>query len=144
MIPAPAKKLSAPAGDAHALEVHRLPVERESKKAVTLSRGEMSENLSAGIANTGTMTSREANSIGVGIEMTDAMLPKVVRRGDDHRLAHQERREMIKQRAIGRAITSAAVVVEVRLLTLDASITGQKKPTSRTKRLRSRLPNQHL
>ena len=132
MIPAPAKKLSAPAGDAHALEVHRPPVERESKKAVTQSRGEMSENLSARIANTGTMTSREVNSIGAGREMIDVM--QVVRGGDDPRLAHQERQEMIKQRAIGRAITSAVVVVEVRLLTLDASITGPKKPTSRTKR----------
>ena len=132
MIPAPAKKLSAPAGDAHALEVHRPPVERESKKTVTQSRGEMSENLSAGIANTGTMTSREVNSIGAGREMIDVM--QVVRRGDDPRLVHRERQETSKQRAIGRAITSAVIVVEVRLLTLDASITGQKKPTSRTKR----------
>ena len=87
MIPAPAKKLSAPAGDAHALEVHRPSVERESKKTVTQSRGEMSKNLSAEIANTGTMTSREVNSIGAGREMTDVM--QVVRRGDDPRLAHQ-------------------------------------------------------
>ena len=135
MIPAPAKKQSAPAGDAHALEVHRPPVERESKKTVTQSRGGMSENLSARIANTGTMTSREANSIGAGIEMTDVILPEVVRGGDDPRLAHREHREMIKQREIGRVITSAAVVVAaVRLYTLDASTTGQKKPTSRTKR----------
>ena len=142
MIPAPVKKLSAPEGDAHALEVHRPPVERESKKEVIWSRGEMSENLSAEITSTGTMTSRVANSIGAGIEMSDAILLEVVRGGDDLRLAHRERRERIKQCAIGRAITSAAgVVAVVRLHTLDASTTGQKKLTGRTKRSRNRLPS---
>ena len=100
----------------------------------------MSESISEEIANIGIMISREANSsIGAGIEMTDAMLLEV-RGEDDHLLAHQDR-ERIKQHVIRRAITSAEAV---RLHTLGASTTGQKKPTSLTRRLRNRLPSQHL
>ena len=147
MTPAPAKKLSAPAGDVHALEVHLPAVESKSKKTklIESSHGEKNENLSAEIANIDITTiSQEANnSIEAGIEMTDAMLP-AVREEEDHRQARQDREVMKEQHEIERAITSAAVVAAVHLLTLDASITGQKKPKSRMKRLKSRLSNQHL
>ena len=89
----------------------------------------------------GITISKEENSIGAGTEMTDVILPAAVRGEEDHHLAHQDR-EVMKRYAIERAIASAAVAVHHR--THDARITGQKRQTGRSKRLRNRLPNQHL